>query len=158
MYNFNYDGSKFKLQIQNEQYFTNDRKKTVTVAADVRLVVPKFITNNMFTCAVPTGFEPGNELWFNQRRVRMTATARCLPGDVFDVDTGMKIARAKLESKAYTKFMNEMNRWLTGLQGFFEAIHAIGCDFIIKAATTSDYDKRYVKSVSTTELEKTGLI
>jgi hypothetical protein len=40
----------------------------------------------------------------------VTAEAHIAPGDVFDVETGKKIARAKAESMAYKKAMNFLHR------------------------------------------------
>lgn len=153
-YNFNYDGSKFRLQIDNIQYFTNEKKKTVTVVADVRVHVPAFVTRTIDVAQLPNGFISE---WYPYEFITMTATARCLPGDVFDEHLGQKIAMAKLEAKAYARFKKTLDRWISRFNNFIDSLGKMYEDFSSKAANACQHDLRYIQDISTTATEKSGL-
>lgn len=153
-YNFNYDGSKFRLQIDNIRYFTNEKKKTVTVVADVRVQVPAFITRTIEDAQLPNGFISE---WYPYEFISMTATARCLPGDVFDEHLGQKIAMARLEAKAYARFQKTLDRWISRFNDFIDSLGIMYRDFTSRAANASEHDLRYIQDISTTAVEKSGL-
>lgn len=139
MYNFKHDGSSFKLQILNERYFTNEEKGTVTVKADVYLVVPDIVYNTILMGQWPLGFSP----------VTMSATAVCAPGDTFDEEKGKKIAMARLEASAYERFRKTMANWVTRFNfEFVDYLNDKAMEFINKATLAARHDRRYINEMT----------
>ena len=149
MYNFKYDGSKFKLQIKNERYFVNKEKRTVTVTADVMIVVPDFIVNTIHSDQLPKGFV-GAEDWFGfGMPVKMTKTARCSEEDTWDEEKGRKIALAKLEAKAYNRFSKSLDNWYVRFANDFIAnLQKMGVEFLDKAANAASHDEKYIYDIA----------
>ena len=143
MYNFNYDGSKFKLRIYRERYFVNEKKRTVTVKAKVKLCVPGYITRTVSMDQLPDGFYPE---WAHGN-FEMTATAKCAPEDEFNVDTGKKIALARLEATAYERFVGTLVNWNASLKGFTESVNQMTRQFVGKGIMAADHDWRYIEDV-----------
>ena len=143
MYNFNYDGSKFKLQIFHERYFVNEKKRTVTVKAKVKFCVPDYITRTVSMDQLPDGFYPE---WAHSN-FEMTATARCAPEDEFNVDTGKKIALAKLEGTAYERFTGALVNWNAGLKDFFRSVNQMATQFVVKGNMAAYHDWKYIEDV-----------
>ena len=143
MYNFNYDGSKFKLRISRERYFVNEEKRTVTVKAKVKFCVPEFITRTVSVAQLPDGFY--QELTYCN--FEMTATARCAPEDEFNVDTGKKIALAKLEGTAYERFALALMKWNAGLKEFFRSVNQMTTQFVVKGHMAAYHDWKYIEDV-----------
>jgi hypothetical protein len=156
MYNFNYDGSKFKLHISRERYFVNEEKRTVTVKADVSVCVPVFILKTIAQEQLPVGFSPESLYPFGlygHDDIQMTATAKCSPEDEFDVDKGKKIALAKLEAAAYERFVYALVNWNAELQRFTESVNKMTRDFVVKGAMTSQHNWRYIDDITGVEEE-----
>jgi hypothetical protein len=157
MYNFNYDGSKFKLQIFHERYFVNEEKRTVTVKAEVRVFVPDFILRTISPEQLPEGFSTGALYPFGgvygSEPLELTATARCAPEDEFDVDKGKKIALAKLEAAAYERFVYALVNWNAELQRFTESVNKMTRDFVVKGAMTSQHNWKYIDDITGVEEE-----
>ena len=143
MYNFNYDGSKFKLRIYRERYFVNEKKRTVTVKAKVKFCVPDYITRTVSMDQLPDGFYPE---WAHSN-FEMTATARCYPEDEFNVDTGKKIALARLEAMAYERFTGALVNWNAGLKDFFRSVNQMTGQFVVKGMTAAHHDWKYIEDV-----------
>lgn len=145
MYNFNYDGSKLRLRIENERYLTDEERKTVTVTADVRVVVPDFITRTIDKEQLPVGFiSEVNRLW----SIEMTATAKCAPGDGFDEHIGKKIAMARLEAKAYTRFSKAIDNWIDRFNDFIDSLGTMYRDFTERAHNAAEHDLRYIQDLA----------
>ena len=155
MYNFNYDGSKFKLQIFHERYFVNEEKRTVTVKAEVRVFVPDFILRTVSPEQLPEGFSTGALYPFGgvygSEPLELTATARCAPEDEFNVDTGKKIAMAKLEASAYERFVATLVKWDADFQHFSSSVHRMTRDFAVKGTMAAHHDWRYIENIGGTE-------
>jgi hypothetical protein len=149
MYNFNYDGSKFKLRIYRERYFINEKKRTVTVKAKVKFCVPDFITRTVSMDQLPDGFYPE---WAHSN-FEMTATARCAPEDEFDVDKGKKIAMAKLEATAYERFVGALVNWEARLKEFTRSVTLMTRDFAVKGTMAANHNWRYIDDITGTEEE-----
>ena len=149
MYNFNYDGSKFKLQIANEQYFINEEKRTITVVADVRITVPEFITRTINPQQMPNGYVPAwQTLFWEEEAVRMRHTAKCSPDDEWDVDKGMKIAMAALEAKAYRSMAKRLVKWSERFNGFLMHVDTLIGDFMSKAKNAAEHDEKYIQDIA----------
>lgn len=151
MYNFNYDGSKFKLHISNERYFVNKEKRTVTVKADVNMDVPKFIMKTITLGQLPVGFVPESMYPFGlygHDPIQMTATARCCPEDEFDVETGKKIALARLEAIAYERFVGAVVKWNVRLKEFFISVNDMVGQFTVKGVGAANHNWEYIDSIT----------
>lgn len=157
MYNFNYDGSKFKLQIFHERYFVNEEKRTVTVKAEVRVFVPDFILKTISPEQLPEGFSTGALYPFGgvygSEPLELTATARCAPEDEFDVDKGKKIAMAKLEGAAYERFVYALVNWNAELQRFTESVNKMTRDFVVKGTMAAQHNWKYIDDITGVEEE-----
>ena len=70
----------------------------------------------------------------------VTAEAHIAPGDVFDVEIGKKIARAKAESMAYKKAMNFLHR----VAGRAMDVLSQYDDFMYKAESVIEHNNRYL--------------
>ena len=146
MYNFKHDGSSFKLQILNERYFTNEEKGTVTVKADVYLVVPDIVYNPILMGQWPLGFTDSP---YFASPVTMSATAVCAPGDTFDEEKGKKIAMARLEASAYKRFRKTMANWVTRFNfEFVDYLNDKAMEFINKATLAARHDRRYINEIT----------
>ena len=153
MYNFNYDGSKFKLRITNERYFVNEEKRTVTVKASIRMSVPEFIWNKLMFDVIPQGFIPDCcRVWDDQHKsIQMTATARCAPGDAFNVETGKKIALARLEACAYERFVGSLVKWNAEFREFTEWVNLMTRDFTVKGVRAANHNRDYIDRIMDAE-------
>ena len=152
MYNFfNYDGSKFKLRIFHERYFVNEEKRTVTVKADVSMYVPEFILRTIAPERLPVGFSEESMYPFGlygHDPIQMTATARCCPEDEFDVETGKKIAMARLEANAYERFVGSLVDWNARFREFASSVNLMTQEFVGKGMTAAHHDRRYIDRIS----------
>lgn len=150
MYNFKHDGSKFKLQITNERYFVNVTKRTVTVTADVRVVVPDFITRTINEAQLPDGFSPVFIPFFlsDKEVMKMEWTSRCSPDDQWDVNKGKKIALAKLEANAYKRVARSITRWLDEFNNFVVTVNQMSTEFVEKAEGAAEHDERYIYDIA----------
>ena len=150
MYNFKHDGSKFKLQITNERYFVNVAKRTVTVTADVRVLVPDFITRTINEAQLPDGFSPAFIPFFlsDKEIIKMEWTSRCSPDDQWDVNKGKKIALAKLEANAYKRVARSIQRWLGDFNNFVATVNQMSKEFVEKAEGAAEHDERYIYDIA----------
>ena len=146
MYNFKHDSSKFKLQISNERYYVNEKKRTVTVSADVSIKVPAIIRRTIDNSQLPNGFNlPFWEGFCDW--TTMKYTARCSDEDVFDPGKGKKIALAHLEANAYKRFSKSLSRWHERFMSFVSDTSARCSEFIDKANGAAEHDLRYIDSL-----------
>jgi hypothetical protein len=151
MYNFNTDGSGFKLQIKNEKYYVNEKKRTVTVKADVTVSTPEYITNVIDRDQLPNGFDEAGIFEWDTREdgmFELSWTAKCAEGDVFDVEKGKKIAIAHLEANAYNRVAKSLTRWLIRFRKFINIIEVRADEFIDKANSAAEHDLTYIDSIS----------
>lgn len=90
----------FKLSVNNIDYFVNEEKKCVTCRVNYVLKAADETLLLLFgaDCLVD-----------NCDFGEAVATARVHADDVFDVETGKKVARAKAESLAYRQVVNYLD-------------------------------------------------
>ena len=147
MYNFNYDGSKFRLHINNPQYFVNEKKKTITLVADTVVDVPEYIMQTIAYEKLPQGFGYDTS-WVGIDTVKMTVTVKCHEDDVFDVEKGKKIAMAKLEARAYQRFIKTLGNWRKRFNTFIDSLDVMYMDFVRRAGDAAEHDLKYIDEIS----------
>lgn len=108
----------FKLQHVALEFKVNEVKQTVT--AIEKFIVPKFKLR--FTTV---GVSKLNE-----------------KGDTFDVETGKKLARAKAEKEAFSRFKAELNKFLKWNMALDDKLNAT----IEKMNNYIDHQKEYIKT------------
>ena len=109
----------FKLQHVALEFKVNEVKQTVT--AIEKFIVPKF--NFKFTTV----------------GVSKLNTEK---GDIFDVETGKKLARAKAEKEAFSRFKAELKKFLKWNMSFDDKLNAT----IEKMNNYIDHQKEYIKT------------
>lgn len=109
----------FKLQHVALEFKVNEVKQTVT--AIEKFIVPKF--NFKFTTV----------------GVSKLNTEK---GDTFDVETGKKLARAKAEKEAFSRFKAEMKKFLKWNMNFYDKLNAT----IKKMDNYIAHQKEYIKT------------
>ena len=109
----------FKLQHVALEFKVNEVKQTVT--AIEKFIVPKF--NFKFTTV----------------GVSKLNTEK---GDTFDVETGKKLARAKAEKEAFSRFKSEMKKFLNWNMTLNDKLNAT----IEKMNNYIDHQKEYIKT------------
>ena len=109
----------FKLQHVALEFKVNEVKQTVT--AIEKFIVPKF--NFKFTTV----------------GVSKLNTEK---GDTFDVETGKKLARAKAEKEAFSRFKAELKKFLKWNMNFDDKLNAT----IEKINNYIDHQKEYIKT------------
>lgn len=88
----------FKLSFKDPKFFVNEEKKVVTCVLNYWLNLPDYIS-----CETLDNLSRfyGNNSLIPQYIMSVSAQAKLDPHDEFNVEVGMKVARAKAESKAY---------------------------------------------------------
>nr|UWI39025.1 MAG: hypothetical protein [Bacteriophage sp.] len=109
----------FKLQHAALEFKVNEVKKTVT--AIEKFIVPEF------------------KLRFTTVGVSKLNTEK---GDTFDVETGKKLARAKAEKEAFSRFKAELKKFLKWNMALDDKLSAT----IEKMNNYIDHQKEYIKT------------
>lgn len=109
----------FKLQHVALEFKVNEVKRTVT--AIEKFVVPKF------------------KLRFTTVGVSKLNTEN---GDTFDIETGKKLARAKAEKEAFSRFKAELKKFLKWNMALDDKLNAT----IEKMNNYIDHQKEYIKT------------
>ena len=109
----------FKLQHVALEFMVNEVKQTVT--AIEKFIVPKF------------------KLRFTTVGVSKLNTEK---GDTFDVETGKKLARAKAEKEAFSRFKVELKKFLKWNMDLENKLNAT----IEKMNNYIDHQKEYIKT------------
>lgn len=121
----------FKLSIYDIEYHINRKKKRIGCHISYRLKGdPKFI-------GMLYGFI---RLTSDPMEWELTAYTQTSLGDEFNVDSGMKIARAKAESMAYRRVKNLLGRFVEFDYDF--TLKAV--EFANKAYDTIDHNEEYI--------------
>lgn len=124
---------KIKLSVYNTEYHISTKKKQVSCQIDFRLKGdPKFLSllNEFIRLTndpISTGYT-------------VTAYANLNPLDKFDIETGMKVARAKAESMAYNRIKKFMLRYIDFLLNTSKEID----NFMKKAEGTINHNEKYL--------------
>lgn len=109
----------FKLQHVALEFKVNEVKQTVTAIEE--FIVPKF------------------KLRFTTVGVSKLNTEK---GDTFDVETGKKLARAKAEKEAFSRFKAELKKFLKWNMALDDKLNAT----IKKMNNYIDHQKEYIKT------------
>lgn len=109
----------FKLQHVALEFKVNEVKQTVTA-------IEKFIVPNL-------------KLMFTTVGVSKLNTEK---GDTFDVETGKKLARAKAEKEAFSRFKAELKKCLKWNMALDDKLNAT----IEKMNNYIDHQKEYIKT------------
>lgn len=109
----------FKLQHVALEFKVNEVKQTVT--AIEKFIVPKF------------------KFRFTTVGVAKLNTEK---GDTFDVETGKKLARAKAEKEAFSRFKAELKKFLKWNMALYDKLNAT----IEKMNNYIDHQKEYIKT------------
>lgn len=109
----------FKLQHVALEFKVNEVEQTVT--AIEKFIVPKF------------------DFRFTTVGVSKLNTEK---GDTFDVETGKKLARAKAEKEAFSRFKAELKKFLKWNMAFNNKLNAT----IEKMNNYIDHQKEYIKT------------
>lgn len=121
-----------KLQVVDTTFYINEIKKTVTC--------------RMSGCLKYHQFEDGdgNPLFLPSIFHTVTATAKCHPDDIFDVDKGRRIAKAKAEIKLYREIINgHLNRIMKHIDTFADAYG----NFLMKAIGAIKANGKYIDKI-----------
>lgn len=123
---------KIKLIVDETKFYINEEKRTVAckMSGYVNFPYHNDGCNPFYT--------------FNHIVDTVVATAKCHPDDDFDIEKGKRIARARAESKLYSKIckggMRETMRYVFE----FEAAHR---DFLDKAAGVIVNNGNYIDKI-----------
>ena len=148
MYNFSYDGSKMKLHIENEKYFVNEEKRTITVVADVHVELPEFITKTIYDNQLPNGFIGHYASLWGDNNITFKHTAKCAPGDQWDEEKGKKIAMAALEAKAYRSMKRRLWKWFKKFNEYANMVSDLCFNFAVRAKNAAEHDDRYIHEIA----------
>lgn len=130
---------QFKISVIETEYFTNEKKKTVTCKIYYKIktsddrknyainALNVFVDGGMYIDCVYTA----------------VATAKTLPGDEFDQHKGEQISRAKAESMAY----NRVGTFFTRLLDWFaENVASSMVEFSKKSLDVVSHNNKYIES------------
>lgn len=127
----NYD-TKIKLSFDNErtEFFVNEEKKTVTcIMKGILKVIEREFFIDSFTDSP-----------FYNEYVKGVGVAKCDPRDVFDVELGKSIARARAEADAYLKAKRKLSRQYDMAVAYLNAL----TDFEEKAYRCAAHNDEFV--------------
>ena len=149
MYNFfKQIGGKFRLHIDNLIYFVNPEKKTVTAVAEVSCSIPQGLQAIFPDTQLPNGFDSCNS-WIPFPCVKYSYTAVCAPGDEFNEETGKKVAKAGLESKAYIGMAKRLVKWKNRLFTYLnKTLEPQVLDFVERAVEVDTHNREHIQKIT----------
>lgn len=123
---------KIKLITDETRFYINKEKRTVACKMSGYVNFP--FNNDEY-----------NPFYvFNDIKDTVVATAKCHPDDDFDIEKGQRIARARAESKLYSKICRGGMRKMMRYVFEFEAAHR---DFLDKAAGVIINNGNYINKI-----------
>jgi hypothetical protein len=128
---------KIKLSFEEPTYFINHDKKTVTCKVEFLIKGNPRILNYLDHVS----FAYKNELLTGYHTA--IATAKLNPMDQFDVNTGIKVARAKAESWAYQMVNSHIKNTL---KKCMVEVYDVVKDFEEKASNVKEHNNKYIQS------------
>lgn len=133
---------KIKLSFGSPEYFVNESNNTVTCKLSFRLNPSDGTRYNSYCDAL---FNLSDAVLKEEETLRyswtIAETAKLDPADTFDVETGKKVARAKVESSAYKFIANKVAKIINS--GY--DVIACACEqFIEKAAGVKRHNDEYL--------------
>ena len=113
-----------------------------------------YCDGNNVTCELVVGFNAPMAFYLNlgSPYIKVKATAKCHPDDVFSYEKGKKIALAKAESRAYRLMKNELLRRWSSLLDNIEALAPLKNAFIDKALSCVEHNDKYIKGITNDDL------
>lgn len=105
----------FHMHMDHLHYVVDDDTRKVTAYAEVYVSFPSEIYQYLHFQKLPAGLHPYSA-------ISVEASAVCAPEDSFNVDLGKKIAKIRLEEKAYYKLSNNLITWTNELRGFINKV------------------------------------
>ena len=130
---------QIKISVIKTEYFTNVKKKTVTCKIYYKIKTSDYRQNYVID-GLNTFVDGG--MYVNDVYTAV-ATAKTLPGDVFDQHKGEQISRAKAESMAYnrvSKFFMRLNNW------YAENIASPMVELAEKSLDVISHNNKYIES------------
>lgn len=119
--------NEIKLTFGTPNYHVNEKEGTVKCRVSYHLQVPHDADGQLFVAP--------------EKYSSVTAIAKCRPGDKFDAEVGKKVARAKAESRAYSRCANHLHDYME--RAFMNL--TILNDFIEKAFDCVEHNDKYIK-------------
>jgi hypothetical protein len=130
---------QFKISVIETEYSTDVEKKTVTCKIYYKIKTSDHRKKQIINAL--NAFLDGGMCVNNVYTA--VATAKTLPGDVFDQHKGEQISRAKAESKAYirvSKFLIRLDDW------FAENISESMTKFAKKSLGVISHNNKYIET------------
>lgn len=119
--------NEIKLTFGKPNYFVNENDGTVKCRVSYHLQIPCDADGEVFIAP--------------EKYSSVTAIAKCRKGDKFDAEIGKKVARAKAESRAYSRCANHLYPHMD--KAFLRT--TIINDFIEKAYDCVEHNENYLK-------------
>lgn len=128
-----------KLVFNTPEFFVNEDKRTVAckVRFDVRTPKGNYTDGHLFNYA-----ELADD-WFCVG-TDVVGVAHCSENDVWDVNVGCKMAKARAEEKAYRLVLGSVRKSVKEL----EELVAVGKDFIAAAENNCKHNEEYIAELS----------
>ena len=126
-----YNRTDFKLSFDHDRtkFFVNEEKGTVVCVVEGTLKTP---------------VDWGKTIYIPNFYVTERGVAKCMDGDVFDVERGKRIALAKAENKAYIAALKHLDTYMDEMAFFVNAYEA----FNDKAYHSCAHNEDYISSLS----------
>lgn len=124
--------NKFKLSVSNTEYFINPAKKTVTCKMKFSLDGPEQAMRLFYDYM----YQYDQSMIDNE----VIATAKLMPGDEFDENVGMKVARTKAETLMYRRAGRAMYRF----GRYLASSLAHAQDMLEKSVCVIDHNDKYL--------------
>lgn len=131
---------KIKLSFKEPRYIVNEEKKVVTCLIDYRVKCSIYEIKTMIGNMCALAGQDSQDSIFHTFTVN--AQARLHPNDVFDVEVGKKIARAKAESYAY-KFANDQLQKYC--KKFINRVNKALDNFDLKTSEVVHHNNKYLE-------------
>lgn len=126
------NANRFKLRFEHQpKFYENLEKKAITCILLGHLTSP-------FGCGY--------------KNIEGLGVARCHPNDVFDAEKGRKVALLKAKINIRKKALNELLPNMMELND----IYLDGLNFFDRATTYEDYDRQYIRKITSDTLDGNG--
>lgn len=130
--NRNYLTFRPRITFLSESYSVNERNKTVSCKLICTIPDLEFNYN-----------KDGHNIPENiDKTIIVKGIAKVLPDDIFDVESGKKIARTKAENKAYSKYLHNLSKFGQILKTYNEHI----IEEEMKSIVIISHNKNYIES------------
>ena len=124
----------FKLRIMRENTIVDEKNHRVIHTIDWTIIGPELFFDFMWSIC------PSNACIHGKTK----GIAVCNPDDKFDAEFGIKIARAKAESNAYTNASKRLNKRMNYLRKIVHDLDFMAADFDFKKAEVNVHNNEYI--------------